>query len=169
MLHTATLLFLEGLRTPVLNEVAVAVTAFGSLFTVLIIIYTLYHFDQTETAVLAFSAILIGGAVEKVLNIIVARPRPEVVTPLITAYPPGYAFPSGHTTLAFALATVLETEIDGSNYLFFVLAAVVGLSRMYLGLHFPGDVLAGAVLGVTAGLLVHRYREPLLAAADRYI
>ncbi|MDY6769979.1 MAG: phosphatase PAP2 family protein [Candidatus Nanohaloarchaea archaeon] len=166
MLHAATLLFLEQLRTPLLNEAAVAVTAFGSPFVALLLVYTLYHFDHRDTAVLAFTALAAGGVVEKTLNLLVRRPRPDIVSAVITGYPQGFAFPSGHATVAFALAAVLEQELDGSNYYFYVLAALVAVSRLYLGLHWPGDVVAGAVLGTAAGLLVHRYRGRVLAAAD---
>lgn len=65
------------------------------------------------------------------------------------------SFPSGHTTAAFALATLLIFVVRKSfwRYFIWVLAAVVGLSRMYLAFHFLEDVLMGAVLGTALAVL----------------
>ncbi|WP_066704415.1 phosphatase PAP2 family protein [Curvibacter delicatus] len=64
---------------------------------------------------------------------------------------PDSSFPSGHAANAFMLATLLTALLRPRRWLlWFGLATLVALSRVYLGLHYPGDVLAGAVLG--AGL-----------------
>lgn len=59
----------------------------------------------------------------------------------------GLSFPSGHTTLAFALAAAVGLRWPRWRAVSLGLAAAVGLSRVALGLHWPTDVLAGAVLG----------------------
>ncbi len=164
MLHVATLQALAQLRTPLLNDVVVAVTALGSAPVVAIVLYTLYRFGRRDGAILGFVATGFSAFAVTVLKPLIGRPRPEAVPALTDAYLQPHAFPSGHATLAFALAAVLETEVEGSNGYFYGIAAVVAVSRLYLGVHFPGDVLAGAVLGLTAGLIVHRYRDGVLAA-----
>jgi undecaprenyl-diphosphatase len=58
------------------------------------------------------------------------------------------AFPSGHTNTAFSAATLVALSFGGWYWLAFVPAALVGYSRIYMGLHFPLDVAAGAVLGI---------------------
>jgi membrane-associated phospholipid phosphatase len=67
------------------------------------------------------------------------------------------SFPSGHTTSAFVLATLLalhsKNKITGIGY--FLLAALCGYSRIYLGQHFLQDVVAGAYLGVFTALLIY--------------
>jgi undecaprenyl-diphosphatase len=66
-----------------------------------------------------------------------------------------YSFPSGHTATSFACATVLSSYAPRLRVPFFLLATLIGLSRIYNGMHYPTDVLAGAVLGVlTARLLL---------------
>ncbi len=57
------------------------------------------------------------------------------------------SFPSGHTNTAFAAATFLSTLYGGWFYLSFVAALLVGYSRIYVGVHFPLDVVAGAITG----------------------
>jgi undecaprenyl-diphosphatase len=65
-----------------------------------------------------------------------------------------HSFPSGHTATSFACATVLSYYVPRLRAPLFVLAALIGLSRVYNAMHYPTDVLAGAVLGVATALLL---------------
>lgn len=62
-----------------------------------------------------------------------------------------YAFPSGHTTIAFASAYILSRKKRGARLLFFILAVIIAFTRIYLGKHYPFDVLAGIILGLSIG------------------
>ncbi len=90
------------------------------------------------------------------------RSRPEEkldgIDVLVTT-PSTASFPSGHAATSFAAAVVLAFALPALAPAFFVLAALVGFSRLYVGVHFPLDVLAGAALGAavaTALLLLAR-------------
>jgi undecaprenyl-diphosphatase len=90
------------------------------------------------------------------------RRRPEEaldgIDVLVTT-PSTASFPSGHAATSFAAAVVLAVALPALVPAFFGLAALVGLSRLYVGVHFPLDVLAGAALGTavaTALLLLAR-------------
>ena len=61
-----------------------------------------------------------------------------------------YSFPSGHTSASFAAATAIYAIDRRWGVAAYVLAALIGFSRLYLGVHFPTDVLAGAVVGILA-------------------
>ena len=67
-----------------------------------------------------------------------------------------HSFPSGHSATAFACATVLASLAPRWRVPFFVLAALIALSRVYNGLHYPTDILAGSALGVLVGVAVLR-------------
>jgi undecaprenyl-diphosphatase len=67
-----------------------------------------------------------------------------------------HSFPSGHSATAFACATVLAALAPRWRLPFFVLAALIAFSRLYNGVHYPTDVLAGSALGVLVGLVVLR-------------
>jgi undecaprenyl-diphosphatase len=81
----------------------------------------------------------------------IGRVRPNDVyaspKPLVHA-PHDGSFPSGHATISFACATTLAFYAPRAAPAFFVLAAAIAWSRVYVGVHYPLDVLGGAVLGV---------------------
>jgi undecaprenyl-diphosphatase len=81
----------------------------------------------------------------------VGRVRPSSVfaepKPLVAA-PRDGSFPSGHAATSFACATVLAFALPRYRLAFLVLAAAIAWSRVYVGVHYPLDVLGGAILGV---------------------
>jgi len=76
---------------------------------------------------------------------------PEVVG--LVSLPEHYGFPSGHTAGAFVIATLIGTLYPGFLIPGYILGLLVGLSRIYNGVHYPGDVLAGVFLGIGAARL----------------
>lgn len=101
---------------------------------------------------------------DEVLKNWVARPRPFLTLAdarLLVDKPQQFSFPSGHTTTSFAPAVVFfrKKKVFGGATL--LLAAFIGFSRIYVGVHYPFDVLSGAVLGVGIGLLVTHYESAL--------
>lgn len=84
----------------------------------------------------------------------IARPRPSWRNPdviLQIANPTDYSFPSGHTLSSFAAASsVFLWKCRGGLFMLFV-AAIMGITRLYFYVHYPTDVLAGAVIGLALG------------------
>jgi undecaprenyl-diphosphatase len=97
---------------------------------------------------------------------VVQRDRPPAVVldpePLV-GVPTTSSFPSGHTSTSFACAYVISRLAPRLTVFVYVLAALIGFSRIYVGVHYPLDVLAGAVLG----LVVARALLTLLGALRR--
>lgn len=88
------------------------------------------------------------------LKPLIGRLRPNFVLPqTLLLGPPlsGFSFPSGHATYSFAAASVLGKKRRGLKVFFYLLAALIAFSRIYIGVHYPLDVLVGAVLGVLIG------------------
>jgi undecaprenyl-diphosphatase len=92
------------------------------------------------------------GLSEVALKWIVARPRPTVdMGAIMYASAENYSFPSTHATAAFAFAYVCARVDPAIRVWVYILASLIGLSRVYLGVHYPFDILAGAILGIIIG------------------
>ena len=101
---------------------------------------------------------LLGASVlAHLLKILWARPRPTVVSEMMVNMPPDYSFPSAHTAQAtsffIALGLVASRDLPMKTGVAVwlccgLLSSVVGLSRIYLKVHYISDVIAGALLGV---------------------
>lgn len=90
----------------------------------------------------------------------IRRDRPYVTYPFIENETPAVSpsFPSGHTSTAFATATSLSIAFPKWYVIApsFLWATSVGYSRMHLGVHYPGDVLAGAIIGAGTAFLTYK-------------
>lgn len=90
-----------------------------------------------------------------ILKNITARPRPfeSLLGVKMLVLQDGFSFPSGHAAYAFMAAFVLSAFF-GRKYLFFSAAALIAFSRVYIGVHYPSDVISGAALGMGIGYLL---------------
>lgn len=68
-----------------------------------------------------------------------------------------YSFPSGHTTAAFTMVTTLSLNFPTWSILFVIMALLIAVSRIYLAVHYPTDVVAGILVGVSTSFFVHIY------------
>jgi len=93
------------------------------------------------------------------MKVLIHRTRPYIKLEnirIVGSRESGRSFPSGHTCQAFFLATLLLQYYHVNLYLWLLLYAIaglVGITRIYVGMHYPRDVLGGAILGTTWGLL----------------
>lgn len=93
-------------------------------------------------------------AAHRVVKPWAARLRPERAGVAVNVRAPAngtYGFPSNHAANAAAAASVLSVAYPGGTFAFAAIAAVVAYSRVYVGAHYPGDVIGGAILGVLIG------------------
>ncbi len=142
--------FITNSATPV--GLAVPITMFATGFA------THDKVLQRKSYINAASLLLLEG-VSLTLKLTIKRPRPfETYPDLIVKKTDGggFSFPSGHTAFAFGTATSLSLAfpkwyVIAPSYLF---AGAVGYSRMYLGVHYPSDVLGGIIVGVGSSLLM---------------
>ena len=130
---------------------------FSGIFIPLVILLTIYvHKKRGALLVLGLVVTIaiddfIGG---KVIKPLFARPRPTLAgLDLILRAPEygGYSFTSNHSANMFCLATFVAFFFPKSSYVFFVLAALTAYSRVYVGVHYPLDVIGGAALGIGVG------------------
>jgi membrane-associated phospholipid phosphatase len=170
---------------PQLVAVFEKITTAGSATPYLItlaVLYPVLRFSQrraaaAKRALFVIAAIVVSGLTVDLLKPIVARWRPEAFLADPSLY--GFvffktarihnSFPSGHATTALAVACALALLLPRLRVLWFVAAAVVASSRVFIGEHYPGDVLAGAWFGVVITLGLSRtawFREVLETPRD---
>ncbi len=132
-----------------LDVVMRGVTHLGSIgFSIMFpIVLFLSNSQQTRQLGLQVAlALSLSQIVVQLVKRMVNRPRPyKALENAIAVKPPSckYSFPSGHTCAAFSMAFVLSNSIPDFGFVFLLLASLVGISRIYLGFHYPTDVLAG--------------------------
>ena len=144
--------FNQTLAHPLLDIVMVAVTIAGIVF--LPILGIALHVSPKHRRIGA--GILVSLAAALILTLIFQvlawRPRPEAVR-LLLLQPHFPSYPSGHATTVFAVAFVVGLSYRRAHWwgVSIVGAALIALSRVYLGHHYPSDVLGGAILGASVG------------------
>lgn len=118
-----------------------------------------------KKAALVFAAVAVPGIASMIIKFIVGRGRPYMGDIGFHPFTQGSDFaswPSGHTTTAFAFAVVVGLVIPALRWPLLLVAALTGYSRMALGMHYLGDVIAGVTLGSVGAVLVYRWLAPKL-------
>lgn len=145
----------NAFANPVLDLLFINITYLGSTLLLVFIAVLLLLNRQKKPAL----SLLIGLAINVVLILIlksfIARPRPEIGARIITQSQES-SFPSGHAANAFMAAGILGKYFSKFIFAFYILAILVGISRIYAGVHYPLDVLAGLVIGVIVNLAVQK-------------
>lgn len=72
------------------------------------------------------------------------------------------SFPSGHSAVSFTLAAIVSHQYPKYRVPLYLMAVGTGFSRVYLGRHYPSDVIAGAILGTLVGIQIIHFKEPVL-------
>ena len=79
------------------------------------------------------------------------------------------SFPSDHTSLSFAIAFAVLMFDTGVGIFFLAVAAVIGVGRLFIGAHYPGDVLAGVLIGLAAAFVVVKLLQPFVLWVVRWV
>lgn len=150
---------IQALRTPFLDKCVLALTnVMGSYGTIwLIVAVPMLFFKKTRRAgiavLISYALVFITG--QFLLKDWIARPRPchiDETVELLIQRPSSYSCPSTHSGWAFAAATAILLHHKKWGIGVMIVAVLIAFSRMYLFVHFPTDVLFGAVLGVLLGI-----------------
>lgn len=141
-----------------LNQTMTGFTKWGDTKVILGMVLFLSAFGNEQlqnTAKLSTASIIGTGTTIFCLKHIVGRERP-------LKRDEKTAFPSGHAGFSFTLATVIGSKYPKWRIPLYLWATMVGISRIYLGRHYPSDVIAGALIGTAVGWQVSSHKKMFL-------
>jgi membrane-associated phospholipid phosphatase len=126
----------------------------GAVWVVLGVVLALIDPSRREAWLICAALGPIAICLNYGIKLLVKRPRPVLEgLPSLGGAPSSLSFPSAHAASSFAVATAMM-RVDPATAGAFVVALALSLGRPYLGMHYPSDVLAGALLGIALGLIV---------------
>lgn len=148
------LLINNAFANPAMDLLFINITYLGS--TLLLVFYAILLLlnRQKKLALSLLIGLAINAALVLILKSFIARPRPEIGRVITQSQES--SFPSGHAANAFMAAGILGKYFSNFILLFYILAILVGISRIYVGVHYPLDVLAGLVIGFLVNLAVQK-------------
>ena len=158
-----------GVLDPLVEGITLA-GSFGAIWLLVAIAISGFSWRRASLAIRTAATILVAEAVSGGFKEWFGRARPPLRDPdpePLVSLPATSSFPSGHATVAFACATVLALAVPRLRWPLLALATVIAFSRVYVGVHYPLDVLAGAVLGVAIGLVVRYFGAAIRRVARR--
>lgn len=130
--------------------------------------FVLFAFGDSAIRLIGIEALVVLGISQIIvqgLKIGLGRERPYNMLNHLNTFGislKDYSFPSGHTTASFSIATILVLNIPEVWPFAYLFAIIIGISRIYLAVHYPTDVAAGIVLGTGTSILVHHYLLPVI-------
>lgn len=141
---------IKFLRIEILNNIFILFTKYLNYYVLAIIItlIPLFTNQKLKNLLKLWSSFLAAGILVYVLKLIVQRPRP-LITLIETS---NLSFPSGHTTIMFALLPIIYKNFKEIKYPWLVLSLFVAFSRIYLGVHHLSDIIGGMLLGILLGI-----------------
>lgn len=158
----------DNIRMPLLSGIFVPLTRLGNagvLFIAVALILLCFKKTRTSGVLMLISMAVCYIFNDLIIKRIIERPRPfnSVVglVPLVSP-PKSFSFPSGHTASAFAAMVSLFFTKRKFAFAGLVVAFLMGCSRVYVGVHYPTDVIVGALVGaLTAGMVGMLYKNRL--------
>lgn len=168
------LVAIQGLHMAWLDPVISFYTKLGDagLLWIALSLAMLFHKPTRKAGALALGAMILGLIVTNLtIKPLISRPRPWLdwpIIPLVTEKDPN-SFPSGHTCAAFAAAMVWVRTLPQKRdrVIAAVMAVLMGLSRLYVGVHYPSDVLAGAVIGALCAWVIWKVYQSVEERRNR--
>jgi len=150
---------MHGHRSPWLDWIMLFSTQIGNgLFAMIIAIIFYFSGERLLAYALVLGTLSLWFVVE-FIKVLIHRTRPYKKienSRIVGSQARGYSFPSGHTSQSFFMATFLLLYYQPNFFIWlgvYVIAFFVGITRIYVGMHYPRDVLGGAMLGTACGLV----------------
>lgn len=160
--------FLQTIHTPLLDKILAFITSLGNagIIWIVLAVVLLILPKTRKTGIIVAAALLMDLILcNLILKNLVARVRPYDVNTAIAILikkPLDFSFPSGHTAASFAAMTALfRAKMKKAWIAALILAVLIAFSRLYFYVHYPTDVLGGAVVGILSGIIGYTIVEKI--------
>ena len=158
----------ENLRTDWLNPIFKLITFLGNVgwfWILLTVVFLAIPQTRRTGAIMAISAIVDVLLVNLIMKNLFARTRPYILFESLVSLvgeESDFSFPSGHSAISFAVATVILLCLPKRLGIpAIILASLIALSRLYVGVHYPTDVIAGVAVGIACAFIARLIFELL--------
>jgi len=169
---------INGINNPILNYILPIIASYGSnsLILILVLIFIFGGYYGRRVTILGIVALFLTIIIVILLKYIIAEPGPYVslsnvnlLIPTTSSLVP--SFPSGQTASSFAAATIIGLKYRSKSdngvvhwliYPILLYASLIGFSLIYSGVHYPFDVICGAIIGIIVALTILKYQNRIL-------
>lgn len=136
---------------------------FQYLVTASLIVFLILDFKKYwKIVILALFSGAFARAFVEIIYFFYPTTRPFAVLPRaiqLISHSPANSFPSGHATLLFALATIIFLYNKKAGIVYYIFAFLISLARVFCGVHWPADILGGAIIGILISLILNKLYE----------
>jgi undecaprenyl-diphosphatase len=146
-------------KYPVLDAMAIFFAKYFDYFLIFIVfLFLLKNFKKYWRPVVktVSAGVLARLGFTEIIRFFYKRPRPFVENKvnLLFNYSSSSSFPSGHAAFYFAVSIIIYSYNKKAGYLFFIASFLISLSRVFVGIHWPSDILGGAIVGIISGIII---------------
>lgn len=142
------------------------ITNLGGVLSLLSIVTLLLVFKNSRRLGIEVAlSLLLTTIIVQILKRIFSRNRPYWILENLNTYGidlSDYSFPSGHSAASFSIALIVALNYRYLAFIVILLAFIIALSRIYLAVHYPTDVLAGVIIGIICAFIVHYKGFPII-------
>lgn len=153
------MIFNNSIKCKPLDILMPIITYIGSaIFSILFCTISIFYFKSRIFGIETAASLVISSLIARFIKIHVSRIRPYITLKNLYTRKIGidnYSFPSGHTTVAFSIGVMLALTTPSLGFFSILTATTVGISRMYLGVHYPTDVFVGMILGTVTSASIY--------------
>lgn len=153
----------KRMRSKYFDYIMLKITNLGGALFSSLILFMFLLFGNRRYRLIGFEMFCVLTVTQIIvhsLKKILSRERPYKILEQLNTFGiklKDYSFPSGHTAASFSIATTLALNVPRLSIIVFFVAMAIGISRIYLGVHYPTDVAAGIVIGLSVAIILHLF------------
>jgi undecaprenyl-diphosphatase len=151
-----------------LDNLGIFMAEYSGYFLILLLLNFLFLRNKKKYSIMIFQAFVAGVlarlVITNIIRTIYYRPRPFIdhQVNLLLEHSAEGSFPSGHAAFFFAISAIVYFFNKKAGIFFFVISFLMGIARVFVGIHYPRDILAGIFVGVFSAWLVNKYLKKVI-------